>query len=54
MDSQDSCEEESVSAEKKNIPEWSDNDPFYGFEPDVSLIAIWPPLTITFHYHLRT
>ena len=54
MDSQDSCEEESVSAEKKNIPEWSDNDPFYGFEPDVSLIAIWPPLTMTFHYYLQT
>ena len=29
-------------------------DPFYGFEPDVSLIAIWPPLTMTFHYYLQT
>ena len=54
MDSQDSSEEESVSAEKKNSKEWLDSDPFYGFEPDVSLIAIWPPLTITFHYHLQT
>ena len=38
MDSQDSSEEESVFAENKNIPEWSDDDPFYGFESDVSLI----------------
>merc|ERR1739844_690732 len=34
MDSQDSSEEESISVEKKNIIESSDNDPFYGFEPD--------------------
>ena len=34
MDSQDSSEEESVFAEKKIISEWSDDEPFYGFESE--------------------
>ena len=39
MDSQDSSEEESVFAEKKIITEWSDDEPFYGFESNnVSLL----------------
>ena len=49
MDSQDSSEEEPVFAEKKIISEWSDDEPFYGFESNNVSLLIFKEIFCEIH-----